>query len=1046
MLLEEKLLEIGTLDDDKKKMCQRWNVIKSDIVEKLSTVCVYFPHFSLHNESHSKTISIQIGRLLGNDRINKLSFTDIFMMLLCFYMHDIGMAVRYEEINNEFQSTDFKEYMYKLTTDPKSDLHDVAKRLSSIGGKLSALEYDKSIDVYNDVILIIEDIYRKNHAKRSANEIKLRMNLEKDIGVRFVEILAEMCEIHQKDITNIMNLPYKSNGLFDDYMHPRFIASMLCLGDLLDLDTDRFNYTMLEAVSPLPQNSKLHLEKHKSIRQFLVEPKGIEIISNCSNINVYRIMREWTDWIEQMCIFLATNWSEIAPEEYGIAPHINKCELLLNNNKKWLQFSNMKFNISSKRALDILKGSRIYRNKFICIREIMQNAIDATLLRMFQEKITKVTEEDIFEELISLNWHEYSIEGKVYLNNRNEIEVEIRDYGYGISEEDIKQIASVSNKKSEEKNNIINKMPVWLRPSGAFGIGLQSIFLLTDKFEIITKTREEKTKKIVFESVQELNGYITIEDFDEIFPQGTLVSFTIDCSKIEINDLDCPEYFYKTEAKEFFVLEKINQIYNNMLIGTPPIYRMVNQKSDYVPIKIKIMNPVDKSFLDMLNYETIFNKDINFIKIDNCEIKYGKFLIDKLCQIFCNIILTSNKEHKYGEIKNMYLYSYGNTVFYRNVYVKSSVIEQFFMSNRALYPYVDLKINLLDKDADSALELNRNAIRENYESNFIQIVEDSVIIAIKEIIDSLINKIGNSNIGDCIFILYQFSTQYNYKQDMIESVYKEDLKNIIFNNYYNWNTKQEVEFTFNELKYNHLYFVLEEVNSEDIENCNYPNLDDKSNYILCLEKENNYKSDVHILNHRVLKMFVGTFQGKLLKVLEAKPFECNSNSIICDKDDLFFLEDIIDMIIRGSRCINSLKQFEILITPLKSKSGIIKYGSIESRSMIEMPFDQDILKEMKKELSEKNYIINAKERYYNIVIGSNKFAKNINYIQTYKDEKSSMIEEKYKELVIKVLELLSDINYIKYTKNYIEWCNEHNNFRIGKYEKIEHNKYVTLSS
>ena len=108
-------------------------------------------------------------------------------------------------------------------------------------------------------------------------------------------------------------------------------------------------------------------------------------------------MREWVDWIEKTCDFLAKNWMEIAPREFGTAPYIKRNELLLNSNKKWLQFANTKFEIPTKRALDILKGSRIYRNKFVCIREIIQNGIDATLLRIFRDKIVRDSEDEVLE-------------------------------------------------------------------------------------------------------------------------------------------------------------------------------------------------------------------------------------------------------------------------------------------------------------------------------------------------------------------------------------------------------------------------------------------------------------------------------------------------------------------------------------------------------------------------------------------------------------------------------------------------------------------------
>ncbi len=50
------------------------------------------------------------------------------------------------------------------------------------------------------------------------------------------------------DYHKILELQHTTNGIVNDYCHPRFIALMLCLGDLLDLDTDRFNeYFLIKA-------------------------------------------------------------------------------------------------------------------------------------------------------------------------------------------------------------------------------------------------------------------------------------------------------------------------------------------------------------------------------------------------------------------------------------------------------------------------------------------------------------------------------------------------------------------------------------------------------------------------------------------------------------------------------------------------------------------------------------------------------------------------------------------------------------------------------
>ena len=408
MILEDRLNQLS-VGADKVKMLSKWNIIKEDTEAKLKTVCGYFPHFSKHDVSHSIVIATHIGNLLGEDRVNKLSYSDILIMLMCFYKHDIGMALEYEEVYKRFHEDSFNDTLKKYLDDKTSDLHNVAKRLQNFGGHFKDNDYESSIDVYNDVILLIEDIYRSDHAQRSAEAVMNDSFLGNAVHNRIQKIIADICAVHQKSIEEILKLEYKENGLFGDYFHPRFIAAMLCLGDLLDLDTDRFDEIMIKASTPFPHLSKLHLEKHKSVCHFLVSFNNIELRADTKTIEVYRVFRKWVDWMQEACDYIAIHWSEISPDDFGNAPRITKCDLLLNGNTKWLPFANTRYQISSKRMFELLQGSGIYRNKFVCIREIIQNAVDATLLRLFNEKELSKEDPSILEKLKEINWDDYKI-------------------------------------------------------------------------------------------------------------------------------------------------------------------------------------------------------------------------------------------------------------------------------------------------------------------------------------------------------------------------------------------------------------------------------------------------------------------------------------------------------------------------------------------------------------------------------------------------------------------------------------------------------------
>ena len=54
-------------------------------------------------------------------------------------------------------------------------------------------------------------------------------------------------------------------------------------------------------------------------------------------------------------------------------------------------------------------------------------------------------------------------------------------------------------------------MPAWLRPTGAFGLGLQSVFRLTDTLLCETLPEKEEPKKIIFRS-QNKGGRISCQE------------------------------------------------------------------------------------------------------------------------------------------------------------------------------------------------------------------------------------------------------------------------------------------------------------------------------------------------------------------------------------------------------------------------------------------------------------------------------------------------------------------------------------------------------
>ena len=75
-LLIEHLKTKGTEHSDLSLLVNQWGFDQKIIPKALQSIGSLFPHFSRHDESHSKQILINIERILGKENIANLTATD----------------------------------------------------------------------------------------------------------------------------------------------------------------------------------------------------------------------------------------------------------------------------------------------------------------------------------------------------------------------------------------------------------------------------------------------------------------------------------------------------------------------------------------------------------------------------------------------------------------------------------------------------------------------------------------------------------------------------------------------------------------------------------------------------------------------------------------------------------------------------------------------------------------------------------------------------------------------------------------------------------
>lgn len=612
--LEQHLNEMCSSDPTYTNLLSTWNINKKACQDALSTVVMSYPHYTKHDISHCEAVITAIEKLLGEETIRTLSPTDTWLLLQAAYLHDIGMVIECKRIEENWKTEEFQEYLHESEESSDKSLAESAKYINSF--RNASREEDVlswPVNVRYAVTLLIADYYRRRHAKDSDLYVQdmgkvfhIDLGFNGLIQSRLVYLLADIVGMHGEACDKVLELDYVTDGFNADFAHPRFLAEMLRMGDLLDADNNRFNDTNEIVFGKIPKSSKNHWEKHMSVRHLLVTPDVIEYRADCEKTEVYREHRRFLTFLKEEITFWTLNWKDIMPEDIkGSAPKLGRCELLLNGVPDVQGISDLKFWISQEKAFEILEGTNIYDDQFVFLREIIQNALDACKVQMWRDlreeryrgwmkgTIDKTIQPfEIKDEI----FNNYVIQVKICNYDKAHLKIIVKDNGTGISVDQLKKICNVgvSYLGDKERKREIESMPLWLRPTAGFGIGLQSIFLVAEEFTIYSKSLDDHGIRATIASSRK-GGYVEVVRDDTVKSRGTEVHVVL-LRKLNINirgGRDTATFTYEKNEYDPF-LEQGDTLYYK-------IFDRVNQLTEHIDFPVEIY--FDKNLTKILKKE-----------------------------------------------------------------------------------------------------------------------------------------------------------------------------------------------------------------------------------------------------------------------------------------------------------------------------------------------------------------------------------------------------------------------------------------------------------
>ncbi|MBH0084909.1 ATP-binding protein [Psychrobacter sp. SCQQ22] len=715
-------------DSNTKILMSQWEFDEKLVGKSLENVGSYYPHFSSHNESHSQQILVNIERLLGSN-IEKLTATDTWLILEAAYWHDIGMLFNADEVQDVIENDHFKDYVEELANNNVQDLHEFAKVWHNDGWEAALVHYDnpyKGVEKYRQMVA---EWYRRDHPTNSERVVlkpfeKLNISSPRTelLPNRIYRYLAQICLSHGKSFNYVMkDLPFRQTGMGTEDCHPRFVACLLRLGDLFDIDDNRFCPVMARQVGNMPSFSETHKHKHQAIREFQLDNETVSVTAVCSTEMAYIECRNWFDWIKEEIQNQMSQWKNIVPSrDFGLLPTINKLNVEMTDKKILLNDKPMKFSLDERSAIELLQGNNLYKDDMSIYRELIQNAIDATMIRVWLEhgqehSIRKLPENaNPYDAETCKLFADYPItlDCKKIADNKDSTlwEFSIEDNGVGISRIDLEYMQKIAgSKNNREKQKIIRQMPPWMRPSGEFGIGMHSAFLLMkdlpieqQRITIFTKSRltHESLRLELHSPLSDKAGYCFITKVNDLKTYGTKLIineiFEKDIKKflkdenLSYSGYIQPSALYSYQLGSYNALEKVSSIFEK--ISNPVVNFNLSKKIETIIEK-------SNSYLNKFKHN---NKIIDSPVFWNLESKSG---------LKIKILNETDYENSFFSFSK--LPSRNLKIFYKGQYIDSlytSDRESSDNSSLLKYPFIEYSLDMYDINASQILTLSRDSI------------------------------------------------------------------------------------------------------------------------------------------------------------------------------------------------------------------------------------------------------------------------------------------------------------------------------------------------
>lgn len=449
---------------------------ETEVTPILQGFITNFPEYTDHSINHSKTVLGYAEHLLHTE-IEKLNEDEAYILIMAGFLHDIGMCPTNEMKEQILASSLFKDSGKKF----EDFLRDIHHELS----------YEYITTKWKE-LKIVNETY--------AEAIGLV-----GMGHRKVELLdfdKYEPEFVVKSGSDFVCLPY--------------LSGILRLADELDITNDRTPELLYNEYFPTNKISKEEWEKHKANYFVTFNKPTIKITSKCFEKDLYYALLKQYNKIDSVIKYVQKIVNTLPQNERRLKVDFLKLE----KDIKTIGFipKDIGFSFDLQNTINTFIGDNIYKDKFVAIRECLQNAIDSCRYRKQLSKSNFTPEITI---------------------NLKDKELTVSDNGLGMDEFIIENYFAKLAKSYYKESKVSNEFEA----ISQFGIGVFSYFLLCDFFEV--ESKQEGKSAVKFRATKDADSYFHFYDKPTKTTVGTTITFTLS-DELSIDEvLDQVKYYIR---------------------------------------------------------------------------------------------------------------------------------------------------------------------------------------------------------------------------------------------------------------------------------------------------------------------------------------------------------------------------------------------------------------------------------------------------------------------------------------------------------------------